>query len=235
MVFLIRFKKFSKQTLNIAIRAKMRIHSVFQTLTLCFLSLMTGAVLGQISHESHELGALFEKNCYSCHGPETQTAGINLTSLTQEQPLVKNIEIWRRVIGALDVDALADVLLHPHLTATCATAEGLLLVKLHLDELDAVHSSERIARAVVVIRPAVRVAGVVVGDAHMAGATQRDATLGDERVQELAARHGGGERGRDVTVDWVHLKVNDQALRTVLCKDPFAAVDERVDRLIEQL
>ena len=43
------------------------------------------------------------------------------------------------------------------------------------------------------------------------------------------------ERGRDVTVDWVHLKVNDQAQRTVLCKDPFAAVDERVDRLIEQL
>ena len=43
------------------------------------------------------------------------------------------------------------------------------------------------------------------------------------------------ERGRDVTVDWVHLKVNDQAQRTVLCKDPFAATDERVDRLIEQL
>lgn len=43
------------------------------------------------------------------------------------------------------------------------------------------------------------------------------------------------ERGRDVTVDWVHLKVNDQAQRTVLCKDPFAATDERVERLIEQL
>ena len=81
----------------------MRIYSVFQSLTLCFLSLLTGAVLGQISDEAHELGALFEQNCSSCHGPETQTAGINLTSLTQEQPLVKNIEIWRRVIGALDV------------------------------------------------------------------------------------------------------------------------------------
>ncbi|HET7279051.1 MAG TPA: Pup--protein ligase [Dermatophilaceae bacterium] len=38
---------------------------------------------------------------------------------------------------------------------------------------------------------------------------------------------------RDFTVDWVHLKLNDQAQRTVLCKDPFAAVDARVDRLIE--
>ncbi|MEY3020030.1 MAG: Pup--protein ligase [Actinomycetota bacterium] len=39
-------------------------------------------------------------------------------------------------------------------------------------------------------------------------------------------------RGRDFTVDWVHLKLNDQAQRTVLCKDPLRSVDERVDRLI---
>jgi len=43
------------------------------------------------------------------------------------------------------------------------------------------------------------------------------------------------ERGRDFTVDWVHLKLNDQAQRTVLCKDPFAAADERVDRLIASM
>jgi proteasome accessory factor A len=40
------------------------------------------------------------------------------------------------------------------------------------------------------------------------------------------------ERRRDFTVDWVHLKLNDQAQRTVLCKDPFKSVDERVERLI---
>ncbi len=43
------------------------------------------------------------------------------------------------------------------------------------------------------------------------------------------------ERKRDYTVDWVHLKLNDQAQRTVLCKDPFRAYDERVDKLIESL
>jgi proteasome accessory factor A len=37
---------------------------------------------------------------------------------------------------------------------------------------------------------------------------------------------------RDYTVDWVHLKLNDQAQRTVLCKDPFRNEDERVDKLI---
>jgi proteasome accessory factor A len=43
------------------------------------------------------------------------------------------------------------------------------------------------------------------------------------------------ERRRDFTVDWVHLKLNDQAQRTVLCKDPFASVDERVARLIASM
>ncbi len=43
------------------------------------------------------------------------------------------------------------------------------------------------------------------------------------------------EHNRDFTVDWVHLKLNDQAQRTVLCKDPFRAVDDRVDKLIASL
>jgi proteasome accessory factor A len=43
------------------------------------------------------------------------------------------------------------------------------------------------------------------------------------------------EARRDYTVDWVHLKLNDQAQRTVLCKDPFRSVDERVDRLLDSM
>jgi len=43
------------------------------------------------------------------------------------------------------------------------------------------------------------------------------------------------ERRRDFTVDWVHLKLNDQAQRTVLCKDPFKYRDERVEKLIASL
>jgi len=42
-------------------------------------------------------------------------------------------------------------------------------------------------------------------------------------------------RRRDYTVDWVHLKLNDQAQRTVLCKDPFRSVDERVEQLIAHM
>ena len=43
------------------------------------------------------------------------------------------------------------------------------------------------------------------------------------------------EKRRDFTVDWVHLKLNDQAQRTVLCKDPFRALDDRVDKLIASM
>ncbi len=42
-------------------------------------------------------------------------------------------------------------------------------------------------------------------------------------------------KSRDFTVDWVHLKLNEQIQRTVVCKDPFANTDERVDRLIASL
>jgi proteasome accessory factor A len=73
--------------------------------------------------------------------------------------------------------------------------------------------------------------------------------VGDEEINEAVttppqstrARLRGAfikrakERKRDYTVDWVHLKLNDQAQRTVLCKDPFKARDERVERLIASL
>jgi len=52
------------------------------------------------------------------------------------------------------------------------------------------------------------------------------AKLRGEFVQAATARR------RDYTVDWVHLKLNDNAGRTVLCKDPFKSEDERVDALI---
>lgn len=72
-------------------------HIVF----LCLLSSSNSQAqeLGQ----NHPLVPFFEESCFSCHGPTTQTAGINLTSLIQETPLVKNLETWRRVIGALEV------------------------------------------------------------------------------------------------------------------------------------
>ncbi|MFC7406795.1 Pup--protein ligase [Georgenia alba] len=43
------------------------------------------------------------------------------------------------------------------------------------------------------------------------------------------------DRRRDITVDWVHLKINDAAQSTVVLKDPFSPVDERVEELMAAL
>ena len=43
------------------------------------------------------------------------------------------------------------------------------------------------------------------------------------------------ERNREFTVDWVHIKLNDQEQRTVLCKDPFKSEDKRVQKLMDCL
>jgi proteasome accessory factor A len=39
-------------------------------------------------------------------------------------------------------------------------------------------------------------------------------------------------KGKDYRVDWVYLKLNDPERETILCKDPYQAHDERVERLI---
>jgi proteasome accessory factor A len=45
----------------------------------------------------------------------------------------------------------------------------------------------------------------------------------------------GNEQKRDFTVDWVHLKLNDQLQRTLLLKDPFKSHDDRFERLLNSL
>jgi proteasome accessory factor A len=74
----------------------------------------------------------------------------------------------------------------------------------------------------------------VCDDAAIAAAmTQPPATTRARLRGEFIRR--AKERRRDFTVDWVHLKLNDQAQRTVLLKDPFRSHDERVEKLIAGL
>jgi proteasome accessory factor A len=70
------------------------------------------------------------------------------------------------------------------------------------------------------------------GEIEVAKDTPPQTTRAKLRGDFIAAAQAAG---RDFTVDWVHLKLNDQAQRTVLCKDPFRSVDERVERLIGSL
>lgn len=40
------------------------------------------------------------------------------------------------------------------------------------------------------------------------------------------------ERHKDYRVDWVYLKLNDPEQETIICKDPFVSIDDRVEKLI---
>ncbi|MFO7549366.1 MAG: Pup--protein ligase [Acidimicrobiia bacterium] len=74
----------------------------------------------------------------------------------------------------------------------------------------------------------------VVDDDRIARAVLEPPQTTRARLRGAFIRAAKAKR-RDFTVDWVHLKLNDQAQRTVLCKDPFRSHDERVDKLIESL
>ncbi len=60
------------------------------------------AASAQTDADAHAIAPLAEQYCYRCHGPQTQTAGINLATLVIERPLVRNRETWARIIEALD-------------------------------------------------------------------------------------------------------------------------------------
>ena len=61
-----------------------------------------GAASAQTDAGAHPVAPLAEQFCYRCHGPQTQTAGIDLARLAGERPLVRNRETWERVVEALD-------------------------------------------------------------------------------------------------------------------------------------
>lgn len=72
------------------------------------------------------------------------------------------------------------------------------------------------------------------GDAEIAAAKTNPPARTRAALRGRFIRHAKARR-RDYTVDWVHLKLNDQAQRTVLCKDPFRSEDDRVDKLIASM
>ncbi len=71
-------------------------------------------------------------------------------------------------------------------------------------------------------------------DAEIAAAKSNPPPRTRAALRGRFIRHAKARR-RDYTVDWVHLKLNDQAQRTVLCKDPFRSEDDRVDKLIASM
>ncbi len=74
--------------------------------TLCAGALIAATVTpadAQETGNTHPIQPLVEQYCFACHGAQTQTAGVNLSAMLDQRPLVRNREAWTRVIGALEV------------------------------------------------------------------------------------------------------------------------------------
>jgi proteasome accessory factor A len=150
------------------------------------------------------------------------------------------LDLWERTLDAIEKDDLAavgteiDWVAKLHLIERYRDRHDLPLSSPRIAQIDlAYHDINRQRGLFYILQKRGLAKSVVTEDAIKDAQAQPPQTtrakLRGEFVQAAQAAR------RDFTVDWVHLKLNDQAQRTILCKDPFKSVDERVDRLIASM
>ena len=183
------------------------------------------------------------------NGREASAVDIQSEYLTRALRYAENHELsteekqalamWEHCMAAIEIDPLqlhreVDWVIKYHLIERYQARHGLSLGDPRVALLDLQYHDVDLGRGVFY---KVQEAGMaervctdddIVEAMELAPQTTR-ARLRGEFIKRAKARK------RDYTVDWVHLKLNDQAQRTVLCKDPFRAHDERVERLIASL
>ncbi len=150
------------------------------------------------------------------------------------------LELWGRTLDAVErqdlslIDRDIDWAIKHKLVERYRSRSDLGLSSPRIAQLDLAYHDIRRGRGVFDLLQRKDLVNRVTDDGEIEAAkdTPPQTTRAKLRGDFIAAAQNAG---RDFTVDWVHLKLNDQAQRTVLCKDPFRAVDERVDRLIATL
>ncbi|GAA3569831.1 Pup--protein ligase [Amycolatopsis ultiminotia] len=150
------------------------------------------------------------------------------------------VELWGRALEAVEqqdfskIDTEIDWAIKHRLVERYRVKHDLDLSSPRVAQLDLAYHDIRRGRGVFDLLQRKGLVRRVTDDGEIEAAkdTPPQTTRAKLRGDFIAAAQSAG---RDFTVDWVHLKLNDQAQRTVLCKDPFRAVDERVERLISSL
>ena len=120
------------------------------------------------------------------------------------------------------MDTEIDWMIKKKLIDAYAARNGLDLTHPRIAQLDLTYHDVRAGRGLHSLLVAKGRAARVVTDEQIIEATTvpPQTTRARLRGEFVAAAQ---DAGRDYTVDWVHLKLNDQAQRTVLLKDPFRA------------
>ena len=148
------------------------------------------------------------------------------------------LDLWGRVQQAVETGDLKDVEREIDWVTKLRLIEGyqrkheIPLSHPRVAQMDLAYHDLRRGRGLYGLLERRRQVDRVASDVEIFEAKETPPQTTRARLRGEFIRHAQ-ERRRDFTVDWVHLKLNDQAQRTVLCKDPFRAYDERVQRLID--
>ncbi len=154
----------------------------------------------------------------------------------QEQ---RALEMWEHVMTALESDPLklgreVDWVAKYHLIEAFRRRHDLPLTHPRVALVDFAYHDITRSRSLYYILERRGQVERILDDETIERAVQEPPATTRARLRGAFVRRAK-ERKRDYTVDWVHLKLNDQAQRTVLCKDPFKSRDDRVERLIASL
>jgi proteasome accessory factor A len=159
-----------------------------------------------------------------------------LTAPIQKQVL----ELWGRTLDAVESDDLAaveteiDWIMKYRLISRYIEKHGQSLSDPRVLQLDLAYHDINRRRGLFYLLQRRGLAARVCSDVETFHAKVRPPQTTRAKLRGDFIRAAQAHR-RDFTVDWVHLKLNDQAQRTVLCKDPFASEDSRVARLIDSM
>jgi proteasome accessory factor A len=153
---------------------------------------------------------------------------------------VRALELWHRTLNAIEtenhalIDKDIDWAIKKNLLNSYMLKNGLDITSPRVAQLDLMYHDITQSRGLFYLLERKGMATRISTDAQVEVAKTEppQTTRAKLRGDFIKAAQ---DKGKDISVDWVHLKMNDQTQRTVLCKDPFANVDERVERLIEAM
>ncbi|TDK28029.1 Pup--protein ligase [Arthrobacter crusticola] len=150
------------------------------------------------------------------------------------------LSLWERTLNAIEsgdtsaIDREVDWAIKKKLVDRYMERNGVELDSARVSQLDLTYHDISRSRGLFFLLQARGEALRVVDDVVVKEAVDTPPQTTRARLRGEFVRRAK-EANRDYTVDWVHLKLNDRAQQTILCKDPFKAVDERVEALLEHL
>jgi len=147
------------------------------------------------------------------------------------------LDLWGRALDAVGsgdhsgIDTEIDWAIKHKLIEGYRQRNGLGLDSPRVAQLDLTYHDISPTRGLFNVLRARGLAATVVGEADVEAARTVPPQTTRAKLRGDFVR-AAKDAGRDFTVDWVHLKLNDHAGHTILCKDPFANTDPRVEELI---